>query len=357
MTAMANPPESRLRVLADGDTTFAAMLAAIDGARATITLEVYSFHLDRTGRAFILALSSAAKRGVEVRVQVDAWGTDAADDVAAALRNGGCQAAVYNPLATGFLGRLQRDHRKLMVVDGEVGFLGGINISDEFAGPNGWADLALELRGLAAHALARQLLRRKETATLGDLRLVLSTAGARAVRRRYLKVIANARTRLLMAHAYFMPDSRMLRAIRTASRRGVEVRLLLPGKSDVPMSRALGRLHYPSLIRAGVRIHEWTPSVLHAKAVVADGEVALLGSFNLDPWSLVNLEVLAEIRRADIAAEIERWIEAHLTRGEEVKIVESGLWGGTLENAGRRFLRGAWSTGRVLSRWTRGRPR
>jgi cardiolipin synthase len=354
---MPDADSSQLQLLSDGAMTFAHMLAAIARAERTLHLEVYSFHDDRTGGQFIAALVAAAQRGVRVRVIVDAWGTDGVDRVVAALREGGFDASVYNPLLAGFRGHIQRDHRKLLVVDDVAGFIGGLNISDEFVGEAAWVDLGLELRGAAARALAQQLRSHRETASLPDVKIVLSTAGARSVRRRYLKTISGARQRLVMAQAYFLPDRRLLRAIRAAARRGVEVTLLLPGKSDVPVTHALTRLYYRGLIRAGVKIHEWHQSNLHAKAASVDGQVALLGSFNLDPWSLVNLEVLAEVRRDDIAGEVEAWILDKVARSTPVTLPTSGPLDWPWEAFGRRFLDLSWRTSRALSRWSRGRFR
>jgi cardiolipin synthase len=346
---------SQLKVLSSGDLTFERMLGAIGRAQRTIHLEVYSFAYDKTGREFIRALTDAAYRSVEVQVLVDAWGTNDAKRVVHELRRGGCKAEIYNPMIAGFWGRVQRDHRKLLVVDDEVAFIGGINISDLFRGEGGWVDLSLEISGAAAYGLASQLRSGKETSSSPELKIVLSRAGARAVRRRYLKAIREAKHRILLAHSYFLPDRRLLRAIRMAARRGVAVSILLPSRSDVPVTHALTRLYYRGLLKAGVHIHEWGPSLLHAKVAAIDGEMAFIGSFNLDPWSLVNLEVLAEVHRSDIAKEIEGWIATRLKSSPTARVLPRSRLGGPLEDLGRGFIRMSWRMSRAVSRWTRGK--
>jgi cardiolipin synthase len=144
--------------------------------------------------------------------------------------------------------------------------------------------------------------------------------GGGRLRRRYLRAFGGARRRIVVAHAYFMPDRRLVRSITAAARRGVEVKLVLAGRSDVALVKPAARRLYRRLLAAGVEIAEWTGSVLHAKAAVVDGERLLVGSFNLDPFSLANLEVLAEVEDGEVAAAGERWIRAHFAGGERIAL-------------------------------------
>src|SRR5262249_17843053 len=141
------------------------------------------------------------------------------------------------------------------------------------------------------------------------VRIYLSSeSGGRKLRKRYLKAFAAARARLLVAHAYFVPDRGLVRALRRAAKRGVDVRLLLAGRSDVPFARAATMSLYRRLLSAGVHIYEWSRSVLHAKAATVDGQRFLVGSFNLDPLSLSNLEALVEITDASVVPSADAWI-------------------------------------------------
>jgi cardiolipin synthase len=159
---------------------------------------------------------------------------------------------------------------------------------------------------------------------------------------------------VLVAHGYFLPDRRLVRTITAAARRGVQVTLLLPGKSDVPFARSAAMSLYPPLLRAGVRLFEWERTVLHAKAAAVDGERLLLGSFNLDPLSLANLETLLEARHREAAGAVEAWILRHCAEARPVHPLEvegrSLLQRWVLDRLGLWAARLAWWTGRMLRR-------
>lgn len=305
-------PQSSIELLEDGDVAFTRMLDAIRDAERSIRLEVYMMAATGIGAAFISALRHAARRGVRVDVVIDAWGTGLqADHIAALLRAGGCSVDVFNPILFGVLaaGMRRRNHRKLLLVDDRVAFVGGINLVDEFVGRNAWADVAVEIYGAAVRDLGARLRREPHAARDPAVQVLLSdVGGGRRLRRRYLKAFGAARSRILLAHSYFLPDHGLLRSLTAAARRGVDVRLLVPGRSDVPLARATTGLLYARLLAAGVKVYEWTGSILHAKLGVFDGERLLLGSFNLDTWSLADLETLVEAREPAVAASAERWI-------------------------------------------------
>jgi cardiolipin synthase len=308
------------------------MLLAIAGAARTVHLEVYAFALPGVGGQFVDALSQAVERGVRVHVVLDGWGS-ARDgrSIAAMLRDAGCTVRIHNRLVALLIGRFGRNHRKVLLVDDTVAFLGGINIGDENLDDErrlGWADLALEIRGEQCALLGEMIHRRAQRAAYGSLRIYLSgLGGGWRLRRRYLAAFHNARERIHVAHGYFLPDAAVVRAIIAAARRGVHVHLLLAGRSDVPFARTATRSLYGRLLAAGVRIHEWTDSVLHAKVATVDGRLLLVGSFNLDPFSLVNLEALVEVNDSALVAQGEAWIEDRFARSGTMTAHGAGsLW-------------------------------
>jgi cardiolipin synthase len=290
------------------------MLAAIDAARSSIHLEVYGFSDRGIGARFIESLGAAAARGVQVRVVVDGWGSlRRGAHVVALLRACGCDARVHNRLRLGFLGRMNRNHRKLLVVDGKLAVIGGANIGDEYAQ---WDDLGLELRGAPCLALKRRLDGEHFVKQEGPVRVHLSRAGGGwRLRRMYAKSFASARSRLRLAHAYFLPDNGLIRRLIAAARRGVSVAALLAGKSDVPLAHLASTSLAARLAAGGVRLVEQNRAILHAKAAVIDGRRLLLGSFNLDPFSLADLETLVIVDDEAVAQRAERWIERRLAEG------------------------------------------
>jgi cardiolipin synthase len=355
-------PGDEARLLDGGREAYPAMLAAIRAARADVFLEVYAFSPEGVGAEFIAALSAAARRGVRVHVVIDAWGSaPGTSEVEASLAAAGCDVEVFGSVFGILAGRLRRNHRKVLAVDGEVAFVGGLNIADAYGVPDPppgekpWADLALEIRGPAAVWLQDRARRERGRSPAGAVRVWLSgIGGGSRLRRLYLQAFGAARARVLVAHAYFLPDRRLVRSIGAAARRGVTVRLVLAGRSDVALATPATRRLYRKLLRAGVEISEWTRSVLHAKAAAVDGERLLLGSFNLDPFSLANLESLAEVELPDVAREGERWIAARFEEGERITLarIGEGSWleRFTVETLGPLIARAAHRIGRWISR-------
>jgi len=320
-------PESVV-LLDGGEQTYPRMLLAIAHATRSVDLEVYAFTPSGVGVRFVEALAHAARRGVRVHVLIDGWGSARGGRViAAALREAGCTVRIYNRLRALFAGRFGRNHRKILLVDDEVAFLGGINIGDEnvcAGGRVGWADLALEIRGPQCGRLGKMIRGEPHVAVDGSLCIYLSgLGGGWRLRRRYLKAFAGARRSIHVAHGYFIPDLSVVRAITRAARRGVQVHLLLAGRSDVPFARAATRSLYRRLLAAGVCIHEWNDSVLHAKVATVDGRRLLVGSFNLDPFSLANLESLVEVSDVPTAMQGEAWIQDRFARSRSVTSAEA----------------------------------
>ena len=328
--AATDAPES-VDLLDGGGQAYPRMLAAIAQARRSIHLEVYAFAPEGVGARFVAALGQAAGRGVDVQVQIDGWGSSRGGLVVAdALEAAGCAVRIYNRMLALLIGRFGRNHRKILLIDDEVAFLGGINIGDENldAGVRlAWADLALEIRGPQCAHLGQMIRGEPDRSVDSALRLYLSgLGGGWRLRRRYLKAFAMARQRIHVAHGYFLPDHGIVHAITDAAQRGVEVHLLLAGRSDVPLARAATRSLYRRLLAAGVVIHEWNGSVLHAKVATVDGRRLLVGSFNLDPLSLANLETLVEVTDSHLVAQAEAWIQDHFARSRSMTSVEASTW-------------------------------
>jgi cardiolipin synthase len=238
------------------------MLAAIGRARETIHLESYAFDASGVGARFVEALQQAAERGTRVHVVLDGWGSVwDSRAVASALREAGCEVVIFNRLRSLFVGQLGRNHRKILLVDDEIAFIGGINIGDENLGRGarvGWADLTLEIQGPQCARLGQKIRGERPTSVVSAMSMHLcGLGGGWRLRRRYIASFAAARHRLDIAHGYFLPDRGVLRAITAAAGRGVRVRLLLAGQTDVPLAGLATRRLYRRLLeerQGGLRL-------------------------------------------------------------------------------------------------------
>ncbi len=333
----------RLTLLRDGAQAFPAMLEAIASARRTLCLETYILRDDKTGRRFGDALAERAQAGVEVNLLYDAWGSSVSAAFIARLREAGVRTLAFRPIdfSSPFEKVARRDHRKSLVVDSRVGFTGGMNIADDYAsvadGGGGWRDTQLRLEGPAAAELQYLFLntwRRAGGATVDERRYgyegrrpdpqvrVVATGIRRRrrwVRDEYRNAIDQARRRVWISNAYFLPPLRLIRALTQAAHRGVDVRIMLAGTTDVPAVLLASRSIYGRLFKAGARLYEWRGRVLHAKTAVIDGRWSTVGSTNLDPQSLrKNLEVNAVIEHEGFGAAMERMFEEDLEHCEEI---------------------------------------
>ncbi|MFP5506041.1 MAG: phospholipase D-like domain-containing protein [Gammaproteobacteria bacterium] len=333
---------NRFRLLVDGDAFFPAMLDAIAAARRQVLLEMYLVESGQVADRFIDALEQAVLRGARVCLLLDDFGCrglTAADR--ARLQQAGIELALYNPLRFGGLRRnLFRDHRKLLIVDNACAFVGGAGLTDDFdpgARPERhWHDVMVEIRGpvvadwqaVFAHTWAHWhsgagITPEPNGPKLGHQagRISLSGSDTRApIKRSLLTRISRARERIWLATAYFVPSWKQRRRLARAARRGVDVRLLLPGPhTDHPAVRHAGRRFYASLLRAGVRIYEYQPRFLHAKVALIDDWVSI-GSSNMDRWNLRwNLEANQEIDAPDFATEAAAQFVADFAASEEVR--------------------------------------
>ena len=361
-----------IRLLHNGGEYFPALIKAIDGAQRSVHLETYIFSLDDTGFRVIDALRRAEERGVKVRVVLDGFGcNDTALDVCDLLAQSGVRYRVYRPEPRGLkqvtfnLRRLRRMHRKTCVVDGVIGFVGGINILDDYAdvpndgkGPRPRFDFAIEMRGPIVddlvHAqrtlwlrmnwrrpddgvgfyrrfqqMGEKLLTRRQARhppTADGMRAALVLRDNLRFRQRiedvYLAALARAQRDVLIANAYFFPGRRLRKALRLAARRGVKIRLFLQGRSEYAMQYRACRYMYNDLLADGMEIHEYMASYLHAKVAVIDG-YAMVGSSNLDPFSLLLArEANVFIDDAGFAAQLQAALEDEMQADARVVTVE-----------------------------------
>ncbi len=335
-----------VRLLRNGDEAYPAMLDAIAVAQDFILFETYIFRSDDTGWAFARALAERARAGVAVRVMYDAvgcLGTDAA--LFALLREAGATLVEFHPVAPWRRrwGLMRRNHRKVLVVDGHTGFAGGLNVGDEYRSGGGrvaWRDTHVETRGPAVRELARlfrAIWQRAGGAPLAPARflplprevgdtpaLVLGGTlrrGRALIRRAYLHAIRQARHSIRIQNAYFIPDRGIVRALRNAVRRGVDVRVMVPARSDVRLVQYASRALFTKLLRAGVRLYEWSASMLHAKTAAVDRFWSVVGSYNLDHRSLrYNLEVAVGVLDETFARELETQFLADAQHCTEVQL-------------------------------------
>jgi len=305
--------------LRQGSTALEAMLHAIGHARSSVCMESYIWENDRTGLRFREALCAAAQRGCKVRVLVDAFGSlTLPSSFWECLLQAGGEFRWFNPLT---LSRsMFRNHRKLLVTDGQTAFIGGFNIADVWDGDGvqeGWRDLGLQIHGAIAPLLLKsfdhiyelaafrhqrfmRLRRPPNTARLespeGELLLSGPGRGFNPFNRALHRDLQHAGKVRFIA-AYFLPPWRLRRDLMLAAQRGRTVQLILAGKSDVPLMRLATRCLYQRLLRAGVEIYEYQPQILHSKLALLD-DILYVGSANMDVRSFhINYELV--LRRRD----------------------------------------------------------
>jgi cardiolipin synthase len=339
---------NRIELLRSGAEFFPRLLAAIAGARASIHLETYIFELDAVGGRVADALVDAADRGVAVHVLVDAFGSARAVPLLRErLDAGGVRFRVFRPGLWWRLERrlLRRLHRKIALVDDRVAFVGGINIIDDHHHPgvDGMGigpryDFAVACEGPLVALIAFVVRRLWWTVSAGDrlpgdappryvepssplpenMRAALllrdNLRHRRTIEHAYLEAIDGAHRDILLANAYFLPGRRLRRALSEAALRGVRVRLLLQGRVEYRLQHYAQQALYGELLQAGVTIHEYTPSFLHAKVAVVDDVWSTVGSSNIDPYSLLlareaNVAVIDPEFAVQLRGELERAIE------------------------------------------------
>jgi cardiolipin synthase len=337
-TAHPDPPIAQINGVAlytEGDALYAAMLHDIAQAHRRIRMESYIFATDEVGRPFVDALVERAQSGVAVELRIDAAGSlgmiDA--DVEAQL----CAAGVRLERSHRWSWRRpftvqRRNHRKLLVVDDSVAYIGGFNIHAESSrlayGPTRWRDTHARIQGAAAHGAARAFddygARRVHRGLAVDDVYFLPNRGlkGRWILHRLLGMrFGLARRRIWVTTPYFVPDHATQRALARAARRGVDVRVLVPAKNDVTIVQWASRAAYTALLAAGVRLFEYRPRVLHAKTALIDDQWATIGTANMDYRSFfINDEINAVFERPDVVATLADEFERDLAESDEVRV-------------------------------------
>ncbi|QDU20461.1 cardiolipin synthase [Urbifossiella limnaea] len=316
-----------------GETAYAAMLAAIAEAKHHVHIEFFIFRPDESGRRFVAALTLAARRGVEVRFLYDSVGSHSTSQrLFKAIVAAGGKVSGFLPLLNPvYRFRVNlRNHRKILVVDGRVGFTGGLNIGDEYVGKvpqfGHWRDTHLRVEGPAVESLQRVFLEdwhfATEEAARGPayypvhlphpgtslVQIVHSGPDAehKAVRESYFAGILRGRKRVWIASPYYVPDAGVRDALVLAGRAGVDVRLLCLFRPDHWVAFLAARYYWPELLAAGVKVYQYARGMMHSKYLLVDGEWASVGSANLDNRSLLlNYEANALIYDAKVVAELE----------------------------------------------------
>jgi cardiolipin synthase A/B len=336
---------NRVVNLENGVDIFPAMLEAIRGARRTINFETYIYWSGEIGREFVEALSERARAGVKVHVLIDWVGSQKMDDrLVDELERAGVEVEHFHPLKWYHLARMNnRTHRKLLVVDGRIGFTGGVGIADNWDGnadsPKHWRDSHYRIEGPAVAQMQAAFLDNwiKTTGTVlqgdayfpeleyqGDAEAQVFTAspsgGGDSMLLMYLMAITAARKTIDLSAAYFVPDPLTRAALKDALRRGVRVRIIVPGKHiDTEVVRKASRAGWGELLGAGAKIHEYQPTMFHCKTLIVDRLLVSVGSTNFDNRSFrLNEEANLNIYDGDFAGRATAVFEDDLRHARQI---------------------------------------
>jgi cardiolipin synthase len=354
-------PGNKIELLQNGDEYFPAMLAAIRAAQKTINFEAYIVYSDPIGREFRDALIERAKAGMEVRVLLDgvgsSWKLENSD--VRMLKDAGCKFAYYHPTHSWRVDRTnRRSHRRILVVDGKIGFTGAIGFAQEWSGhaqdPKHWRDVQVRVDGPLVAKLqsafqehwiktfgeglsgANQF---PALAPAGDLKaqVVLSRSFSMApIPLLQAVAFASAEKRIWITNAYCTLTDDQVELLNKAVKRGVDVQLILPGKNDdQPMTKSAGRAAYGRILRGGVKIFEYQPTMIHEKSMVIDGMFSLVGSSNLDGRSSeINEELDIAVYDRNFGGRMEKVFEQDRSLSKEYTLQEfqrRSLWERTTE--------------------------
>lgn len=297
-------------LLKNGDEIFPAMTRDIRLAKKSVNLETYIFQPDRAGRQFALAMIEAARKGVEVRFLIDSFGSKLGD-LEQPLRSAGVKIRKFRPLQPFTLHKIgKRTHRKILVVDGFIAYTGGLGIDEKWLGnarsKSEWRDTQVRVEGPVA-AQMQSVFSEDWTFTTGEIlagekfypeipragsisaQTIKASRGdsSSLAKMLYFVAIQSAEKSIFIENAYFLPDKQVRDSLVAAVKRGVDVQIMVPGRHiDVPMVRSASWSHYKDLLTNGVRIFEYTPTMLHTKAMVVDGIYTTIGSINFDSRSM-----------------------------------------------------------------------
>jgi cardiolipin synthase A/B len=335
---------NRIDTLQNGDEIFPSMLAAIRSAQHNIDFETYVYWSGQIGRDFADAIAERARAGVTAHVLLDWVGSQRMEkDVLKTMTDAGARVEFYHPLRWYTIARMNnRTHRKLLVVDGRVGFTGGVGIAEEWTGdaqdPQHWRDTHYRVEGPVVSQMQTAFLDnwmkvtgevshgeayfpRLEPAGGADAQMFESspTGGSESMELMYLLAINAAERSILLEAAYFIPDDLTLQALLDARKRGVDVRLIVPGPyNDAKVTRNASRNTWGPLLEAGVRIFEFQPTMFHCKVMVVDGLLTSVGSTNFDNRSFrLNDEASLNVYDADVAAVQAKMFEEDIAKSRE----------------------------------------
>ncbi|MEO5754219.1 MAG: phospholipase D-like domain-containing protein [Chthoniobacterales bacterium] len=364
--ALTNPvPVSgnKIEILQDGDAYFPAMLASIRGAKKSVNFQAYIVYSDKTGWEFRDALIERAQAGVEVRVLLDGvgsgWSLDNSD--VKKMKEAGCKFAYYHPLLSWRIDRTnRRSHRRALVVDGRVGFTGGVGFAEQWSGhaqdPDHWHDVQVRVEGPLV-AMLQSAFEAHWVKTYGE---TLSGPGQfpelRAAGNIRAQVIAShsfstapvpltqaiafsaAEKRIWITNAYCTPSDDQVELLVKAVQRGVDVRFIVPGAhNDQPLTKSAGRAAYGDLLKGGVKIFEYEPTMIHTKGLVVDGMFSLIGSSNFDPRSSeINEELDLAVYDQDFGRRMEAMFERDQKKSKEYTLQQfkdRSLWERITEEA------------------------
>lgn len=340
---------NNITTLVNGDQIFPAMLRAIRSARKSINFETYIFSDGPIAREFTEALAERARAGVKVHAILDAQGTSSMGSASVAkLQDAGVELVKYHSILWLDPRRFNnRSHRKLLIVDGKVGFTGGVGIADQWTGnatsPEHWRDNHYKITGpvvaqLQAIFMANWLKTGGAVLHGEDYFPALTPTGpylAQAIRSSnqnenldlmYLLAIASAQKTLRIENAYFLPDDLTRKELIEAARRGAKVEIILPGKYiDQKLVRAASKRHWPELIKAGIRIYEYQPTMVHVKLMIVDDAFVSIGSGNFDHRSIsLNDEANLDVLDRDFAAQQARLFEMDKRHTERMTLGKAG---------------------------------
>lgn len=349
---------NKVRLLVDGPATYAAIFRAVRNARNHINIETFTFEDDETDRKFADLLLRKRARGVQINLIYDSYGSSGTPaSFFQRLRDGGINVVEYNPMnifkVVGKRRVTYRDHRKILIVDGKLVITGGVNLSQVYSsgvsgGERGkgaqlpWRDTDVQIEGPAVAEFQKLFLdtwERQKGPTLkkrkffprlkergNDMVQVIGSMSGEENRTTfvmYMSAISFAGNSIHLTNAYFAPDRQTVKALSDAAERGADVRIIVPGTSDIPLALYAGQYYYSNLLESGVKLYQFRNAILHAKTAAIDGVWSTVGSTNMDFWSFaVNDEVNAVIISSEFASEMEKMFVRDLAESDQIRLEE-----------------------------------
>ncbi len=350
-------PGHQLKLLHSGEEYFLELASVIDSAKKLLHLQVYIFDEDTTGKKIIEALQAAAKRGVSIYVMVDAFGSDLSRKCVQEFKNNGIRFRYFSPFPfSGLTQSGRRLHHKICVADNSVALLGGINIADKYSGvnqPKPWFDYAVKIEGpVCPHITAicesiwqRSFRRRKSKPQ------IITEKGTSAIRisrndwlrkknqisNGYKYMLRSAQKEIIVFASYFIPSRRLLKILVRSAKAGKTVSIILSRKSDVPLIKGATTYLYERMLQSGIRIFEYTESVLHAKVCVVDEQWCTIGSHNLNHLSeFLSIETNVDVMDNEFASILRsELLEVMQNQCIEITLDEYHKQGNPLQSLGR----------------------